>query len=1141
MEIINGINLNKKFKIPTKIKSYKIEKELCTISNAHLCLASNLNIKEKVLIKIYDKEIIQYNPDQISLINNEIFMMRLVNHKHILKLYEIIESPSYIFLIMEYFNNIKLIDFIKNKKKLSENDSLNIFKQLISILLYFNEMRIGHFNLNPNDILIDNNNNIKLCDFKYSSFYTSADIVKCIYIGDTNYLCPELLSEKSCYPELADIWSSGVILYLCITGQLPFQGINNYDLQKTIMDGEFALPLNISKNMQELIKCIFEVKTEFRYNLDKILNSALFKEKKINKNNLPKGFNILSTKYPIDDRVMNICNNYFGIEIEDLKQKLFKNIFDPQTSLYKQIITKFIRKKISNEIDLNSKKFNNFIENKKHILDDNTQQNNIQENITKLEEIQKGIPEIKTKINEKNSKVLIKLDELLAKYKTNIDKKEPETKKKIELEKDLLKEKEENKDNIYGNKKHLKQISTSTKGKNYKKRGSENLYPKKSKYEQLSTYENQLDSGRRKSSAADSNDKIKETLDKLSYPEISDFESRKETIEKYIPEKNDIITESKEEEKKEPSPNKSAISITGSRISLLSKTSSKITENTFNLYKTNVKVINGSNNKDKKMSKISSIKSKGNKLQKEKEKKNYTAANASSQVTKEDFFKQINNVQLKKNNHNTHINTDERKRKSKEENKNTTSVENSNIFIKGILQMVEDNLKKEKKNKINLSTEPRKKETLTNHETKETNNSSYKTNSIKNNNTTYKKNKNYKINTGNRRKRTIKTKGLYMFQNKGILINKNEIKNEKSKDDASRFKFNEKDNNDILTNEYLDEIIDEIVLPKDFLTEKNLKEEKLIKLEENKEQEDEERDKEENKRTEIKIRKQNEQEESTTLIIKKEEGIRDELEEEERRMKEREAEEERQRIAEEEMKKRREEERERKIKEREEEDKRREEEENLRKEREKERIRLEEEEKIKKWKNELKRKKEKEEREKKEAEERERKEEEERIRKRKEESEKKRREIQEENKRRFEEYEKMRKEEEEKQIMKEKMKKEQEREIRRKREKYIQNLRNNERKKTLVKELFESEKESSEEQEISKPKTLIIKSNFFEESNQTKKTKNDNKFTLSTNPFDLYKEQYSDESSTPKNIPKKEIKKQRVSVNSIKKKKKIRS
>ena len=242
----SGINRDSKnLKIPQKIKNYKIEKELFIFSDSFIYLAINLSINEKVFIKIYDKEIIQHDYDKISLINNDIYTLRLINHKYCLKLYEIIESPSYIFLIMEYFSGTKLIDYLNRKKKLTEDESLNIYKQIIGVIIYFHEMNIAHLNINPENILIDMNNNIKLCDFKYSLFYSSNEKIKCENIGDHNYLCPELFYNKTCFPEFADIWSSGVLLYLLIVGQLPFKGINNFDIQKKIMGAEFSFPLNL--------------------------------------------------------------------------------------------------------------------------------------------------------------------------------------------------------------------------------------------------------------------------------------------------------------------------------------------------------------------------------------------------------------------------------------------------------------------------------------------------------------------------------------------------------------------------------------------------------------------------------------------------------------------------------------------------------------------------------------------------------------------------------------------------------------------------------------------------------------------------------------------------------------------------------
>ena len=569
----NGVVDNKKkFKIPSKIKSYKIEKELYKISNAHICVGTNTNINEKVLIKIYDKEIIQYQPQELSLINNEIFMMKLINHKNLLKLYEIIESPSYIFLIMEYFNGTKLIDYINRKKKLSEDDALNIYKQLICALVYIHDMNIGHLNINSNNILVDNSNNIKICEFKYSIFYSDDDRTKINSLGEPCFLSPELYSKKSCFPDLSDIWSSGVVLYLLTVGELPFYHPNELDLEKIIMRAEFKLPSNMSKNMQEFIKNIFEEKEESRYNFDKIFSSELFKQKKINKNNLQNGLNILSAKYPIDERVMNICKTQFNLDPEDIKQKLYNNIFDPYTSLYKQIVTKFTNKKIFNVGDLISKKFNNYINNEKNYLDENTQKNNIKNSLNKELDFKQRNKQIETDINQIQQQALIKLDDLLKQFNGN--KENPEEDKKRESksvdtfkEKTELEEKENKEVNIpqatnninlqngikinttpYVNNKNQNKKSKESGQRNLIKQRRSNMYDK-----QLNLLN--LNKGRRLSANVNMDDKLKKSLERFKLFQLNHLNKKNTKNNKNFLNKNDIIEESKEEyegKKKEP-------------------------------------------------------------------------------------------------------------------------------------------------------------------------------------------------------------------------------------------------------------------------------------------------------------------------------------------------------------------------------------------------------------------------------------------------------------------------------------------------------------------------------------------------------------------------------------------------------------
>ena len=114
--------------IPESIKSYKIEKEAYKLLTTTLYTGINIDINEKVLIHIFQKEKIKTRVNELTLLNNQVFYMKLLNHKNILKLYEIIETKTHVFIIYEYFEGTKLSDFISKKKKQSEDETFTILK-----------------------------------------------------------------------------------------------------------------------------------------------------------------------------------------------------------------------------------------------------------------------------------------------------------------------------------------------------------------------------------------------------------------------------------------------------------------------------------------------------------------------------------------------------------------------------------------------------------------------------------------------------------------------------------------------------------------------------------------------------------------------------------------------------------------------------------------------------------------------------------------------------------------------------------------------------------------------------------------------------------------------------------------------------
>ena len=418
--------------VPKKIKNYTLDKIVNRLPKSVIYEGTNKIIDEKVLIKVYNKELIKYKSEEILKINNEIFLLKLINHTNILRIYEIIESPTFIFIIFEYFNGIKLTDFIKTNGKTSEEKAFHIYCQIVSIITYIHDINICHLNLNPEIFLIDQDYNIKLCDFIYGEMYNKSD-KKTNYEDEiiNKYSCPQIHIKKPYDPEEADIWSSGVLIYYILMGELPFDEVNKYDLLKSILKADVYLPKSMSYNWQIMIKSLLELKESKRYKLKYLFLSPLFKENFIKKAQIENGLII-----PINNDLINICHNFYGINNEKLIDDLNKNVFNKETSLYKQILNICKNKKIieiddkdheneTKEIDENDLDTDRSqILNEKEIL----KKEKILNNINIYFEKQKNFKKIMDNIVKNQESILKNLDGVKAKYLIQQKKKNEKTK-----------------------------------------------------------------------------------------------------------------------------------------------------------------------------------------------------------------------------------------------------------------------------------------------------------------------------------------------------------------------------------------------------------------------------------------------------------------------------------------------------------------------------------------------------------------------------------------------------------------------------------------------------------------------------------------------------------------------------------------
>ena len=156
-------------KLPV-IGSYTLGKELGEGTFGKVIEGRHIPTNQKVAIKILEKGKVQDLADS-ERIARELHILKLIRHPYIIHLYEIIETPKYLFLVMEFACNGELFDYIKTKGKLVEAEASRIFGQILLGIEYLHKMGIVHRDMKPENLLLDFENRIKIVDFGLSNIY----------------------------------------------------------------------------------------------------------------------------------------------------------------------------------------------------------------------------------------------------------------------------------------------------------------------------------------------------------------------------------------------------------------------------------------------------------------------------------------------------------------------------------------------------------------------------------------------------------------------------------------------------------------------------------------------------------------------------------------------------------------------------------------------------------------------------------------------------------------------------------------------------------------------------------------------------------------------------------------------------------
>ncbi|CAD8073842.1 unnamed protein product [Paramecium primaurelia] len=273
-------------------------------------------------IKAFSKSYMSQQSKGIESLLNEIKVMRRLNHPNIVKLHEVHETTNSIYFVLDMIQGGELLQRVRETGFLPAETMQKLAFNLISALRHMHINNLIHRDLKPENLLLkstENNYEIVLADFGLATSLNEEPLFK--RCGTPGFVAPEILEYvdgMDFYSDKCDVFSAGVILYLLITGNAPFTGVDQKSILKSnkqcevdFKDQQFKLaPIQ----MQDLIQSMLIKKSSFRLSSEECLKHPYFKE-------LAKEYNRQIDKFQNNLQGYTELKNAIKIGTQEIEQR----------------------------------------------------------------------------------------------------------------------------------------------------------------------------------------------------------------------------------------------------------------------------------------------------------------------------------------------------------------------------------------------------------------------------------------------------------------------------------------------------------------------------------------------------------------------------------------------------------------------------------------------------------------------------------------------------------------------------------------------------------------------------------------------------------------------------------------------------
>jgi len=233
--------------------------------------------KEKVAVKLVNKSLVEKE----ETLANEISILGSMDHPNVVNMRAIFDTDDILFIVMELMEGGELYEEIVKRKTFSEKDAAEITRQLCEALAYLHERGIVHRDLKLENLLLKKKGSfeIKLADFGLSKLYSGQALQTAC--GTPFYVAPDVLLGTG-YGPAVDMWSVGVLIYVLLSGRLPFAADSDAELFRLIIAGNLVWKSpqfdTVSADAKDLISKLIVVEPDTRYTAKQALQHPWIKK-----------------------------------------------------------------------------------------------------------------------------------------------------------------------------------------------------------------------------------------------------------------------------------------------------------------------------------------------------------------------------------------------------------------------------------------------------------------------------------------------------------------------------------------------------------------------------------------------------------------------------------------------------------------------------------------------------------------------------------------------------------------------------------------------------------------------------------------------------------------------------------------------